>query len=155
MYFFISCTLPRPKSRNRMTTLTHDSIKRRVLMNERLLGFRMITIYCLGVYSPKNRHTFSHSREISAKMKFVNDFLAVRNTLTGFNVKHLLASTQIEPTERQVKTAKSLFKTECLSSRYYIDLICVFNLTIAWATTNFVLMVDKSWELQYQLNIRS
>jgi len=52
-------------------------LKRRGLV---LLGVRMMTIYLLGVCSPKNCQYFGVSREIPAKTRLLKNILTVRNT---------------------------------------------------------------------------
>jgi len=61
-------------------TLKHGSSNDAVWSKEVPFGDRIVTIYLLGVSSPKNRQYFGVSREIQAKTRLLNNFLTGQDT---------------------------------------------------------------------------
>jgi len=54
-----------------------------------------------------------------------------------------------------IEQQKLLFRTECLQSKCYIELISAHNLTIAWSDSKSALLIIKRWELHYKLILQS
>jgi len=55
-----------------------------------------------------------------------------------------------------IKQQKSLlFGPECLQSKYYIELISILNLTIAWSDSNNTKLFIKRRKLKYEMNLQS